>query len=139
MLKLLRTAGWAPVAVLLFHRFVMHTSLRQPLDFTMHFLGGAAIAFFVFHALDLCAPWLGQLTLLGRVLFSFALACTAGLFWEFGEFFSDLLFRTHIQWTIRETMRDLLADAGGALVCLTLCLLVCQFRRASPRNRQRSS
>jgi hypothetical protein len=121
--------------MLILHWAVKDTSLRQPLDFTMHFLGGAAIAFFVFHALDFGAPVVGHVTLTGRLLFSFALACTAGLFWEFGEFFSDLWFRTYIQWTIRETMRDLLADAAGALACLAVCWLVCRFRRGSDRSR----
>lgn len=135
MLKLLRRAGWAPVAVLIFHRMVMDTSLRSPLDFTIHFLGGAAIAFFLFHALEFGAPVLGQVTLVGRLLFSFALTCTVGLFWEFGEFFSDLFLRTHIQWTIRETMRDLLADSAGAIACLSLLLVLARFRRARPISR----
>jgi hypothetical protein len=64
--------------------------------------------------------WLGSLTLVGRLLFSFALACVIGLFWEFAELASDVFRGTHIQHSVRETMRDLIADACGAVVTLSL-------------------
>jgi len=54
----------------------------------------------------------------GRNLFSFTLACTAGVFWEFAEVGSDTFLHTHIQRSVDEAMRDLIADASGAALML---------------------
>ena len=130
---LLLRAGWAPVAVLIAHQVLSRSAYRQSLDFAMHFSGGMAIAYFLYHALRLFSPLLGELRLLGRYLFTFALACTIGLFWEFGELFSDVFLRTRIQRSIGETMRDLFADTTGALLALTLVALASVLRR-KPRT-----
>lgn len=132
LFRLLLRAGWAPLVVLIFHRAIQHTIYRQPLDFVMHYSGGVAIAFFLWHALECFAHWLGHLTPFARYLFTFALACTVGLFWEFAELFSDIVFHTHIQFSVRETMRDLIADATGALTTLTLLWLARCFIKPSP-------
>lgn len=124
LLRLLLRAGWAPLVVLIFHHEIQHTPWRQRLDFLMHYSGGVAITFFLWHALDCFARWLGSLTPLARYLFTFALACTVGLFWEFAELFSDVFFHTRIQFSVRETMRDLIADATGAATTLTLTWIV---------------
>ena len=126
---LLLRAGWAPVAVLIAHQVISRSAYRQPLDFAMHFSGGMAIAYFLYHALRLFGPVLGELRLVGRYLFSFALACTIGLFWEFGELFSDVFLRTRIQRSIGETMRDLIADTTGALLTLVLIAIASALRR----------
>ena len=120
LLQLLLRAGWAPVAVLIFHRIIYFTPYRQPLDFVMHYSGGVAIAYFLWHGLDCFASWLGALTAFARHLFTFALACTVGLFWEFMELAMDVIHHTHIQHSVHETMRDLIADATGALTTLVL-------------------
>lgn len=129
LFRLLLRAGWAPLAVLIFHRAIRYTPYRQPLDFVMHYSGGVAIAFFLWHALDCFAHWFGRLTPFARYLFTFALACTVGLFWEFAELFSDVVYGTHIQFSVRETMRDLIADATGAMTTLTLVWLVRRFAK----------
>lgn len=118
LLRLLLRAGWAPLAVLIFHRAIFHTPWRQPLDFVMHYSGGVAISFFIWHALDCFASWFGSQTAFARYLLTFSLACTIGLFWEFAELASDVFRGTHIQHSIRETMRDLIADTVGALTTL---------------------
>ena len=128
---LLLRAGWAPFAVLIAHQVLSRSAYRQSLDFAMHFSGGMAIAYFLYHALGLFAPMLGELRALGRYLFTFALACTIGMFWEFGELFSDVFLRTRIQRSIGETMRDLFADMTGALLSLALIAIVSALRRRS--------
>lgn len=95
-IRLLRRAAWAPIAVLIFHAIVAETPYRKALDFAMHFSGGAAIAYFLFEALREFRSLLGTPTPFGRYLFAFALACTVGVFWEFGEYFSDAFLGTHI-------------------------------------------
>ena len=124
LFQLILRAGWAPVAVLIFHRVVFNTPWRQPLDFAMHYSGGVAISFFLWHALDCFASWFGTLTSFARYVFTFALACTVGLFWEFAELFSDVVYHTRIQHSIHETMRDLIADATGALTTLAGLFIV---------------
>ncbi|GEM_PF-721781 len=132
--RLLLRAGWAPLAVLVFHQAIMRTPWREPLDFVMHYSGGVAIAFFFWHALDCFASWFGQLTAFARYLFTFALACTAGLFWEFAELYSDVVHGSHIQHSIHETMRDLIADATGALTTLAFVLLIRSVTRRKYRQ-----
>lgn len=127
--QLLLRAGWAPVAVLIFHRLIYFTPYRQPLDFVMHYSGGVAIAYFLWHALDCFASWFGTLTPFARYVFTFCMACTVGLFWEFAELASDVIYHTHIQHSIHETMRDLIADATGALTTLTLLFVARCFRK----------
>lgn len=128
-IQLLRRAAWAPVAVLIFHAIVAETAYRKALDFTVHFSGGAAIAYFLFVALHEFRDWLGSPTPFGRYVFSFTMACTVGVFWEFGEYFSDVFLGTHIQKELLNTMSDLIADATGALSALALIFLIRRFRK----------
>ena len=118
--QLLVRAGWAPAAVFVFHGLVQKTPWRAALDFPIHFLGGLSIACFFFHAIASAPSLLGGLERIPRYIFAFSLACTTGVFWEFGELFSDVFFHTHIQHSVRETMSDLVADASGAALSLVL-------------------
>ncbi len=135
-LRLMLRAAWAPLLVLALHQQVLRTPWRQQLDFAMHFSGGVAISFFIWHALDCFAHWFGTLTAFARYLFTFSLACTVGLFWEFAELCSDVFRHTHIQHSIHETMRDLAADATGALLTLLGIWVVRCFRPTSDSKRQ---
>jgi hypothetical protein len=129
---LLIRAAWAPSAVLILHAVIAKTSLRNPLDFPIHFLGGASIAFFAFHTLDCFKTWLGPMTPLARYLFSFCIACTVGVFWEFGERFLDVFLRMAIQQTLANTMSDLIADASGAVASLFLVWIARLIGRRNP-------
>jgi len=132
-LHLLCRAAWAPIAVLIFHAIVAETAHRKTLDFTMHFSGGAAIAYFLYVALHEFRDRLGSPTPFGRYVFSFAMACTVGVFWEFGEYFSDVFLGTHIQKELLNTMSDLIADAAGAFSALALIFLIRRFKPAHVR------
>jgi uncharacterized membrane protein YjdF len=118
--SLLRRCGWAPAVVLVAHHFIRSATWRQQVDFCMHFSGGMAMGYLMLHALRHYEPWLGRVTLLGRWIFSFSLALTIGVMWEFLEMASDALLGTHIQLSIWETLRDLIADCLGALFALLL-------------------
>lgn len=134
--KLLLRAGWAPAAVLMFHAVVAKTVWREPLDFTIHFLGGAAIAYFFFYALQYLERLVGPTSGFGRYLFAYALACAEGLNWEFVERFYDVYLHTHIQQSVQETMSDLIGDACGAASGLLLLFLVrCLCRASTPALR----
>ncbi len=120
---LLRTA-WAPLAVIIFHQAIAHTSLRKPLDFTVHSLGGAAMAFCMWHGIACFPAIIGRITAFAAYFFSFCMAITIGVFWEFIEQLSDTFRGTHIQISISETLKDLWADATGASVVLLLVMIV---------------
>jgi hypothetical protein len=124
LIKLLWKAGWAPLAVFLFHAAIAPTRWRVPLDFTIHFLGGASIAFFFFYAIDSFKRIFGEMSQLTLHLLSFTAACTMGMFWELGEFASDICLGTHIQQNVHETMSDLIADISGATISLLCVFLV---------------
>ncbi len=124
LIQLLFRAGWAPLAVLILHAVVAKTPFRGPLDFAMHFSGGAAMAYFLFEAQRCFQEFLGNLTPLARYLLAFALACSVGVFWEFGEWFSDIFLQTHLQKSLPETMSDLLADTVGAVTAMTVVAMV---------------
>jgi hypothetical protein len=115
-------ASWAPWLVFLLHVFAsraLHAYLLfPPLDIPMHFFGGVAIAYF-FAA---CARALGITSVapaparIAPALLVFSLTCSASVFWEFAEFFSDRLFGTHAQLSLEDTLLDMaLGTAGGAL------------------------
>ena len=135
IVKLTVRAAWAPIAVLIFHGIIAKTSLRQPLDFLMHFLGGASIAFFLLTMLEPFPMVFGPVSAFGKYVFAYALACTVGVFWEFLEFFTDTYWHTHVQQSLHETMSDLVADAVGAGAALALlCALRSVFRLRSKKN-----
>ena len=70
--------------------------------------------------------------MVGRLLYTFALSCTVGVFWEFAELASDVVLHTDIQKNVRETMSDLVADATGAATTLVLLVII---SRLWPRDR----
>lgn len=120
LLQLLRQAAWAPAAVLIFHYFMVRTPYRTAFDGVHHFLGGAAIAFFLLHAVLIASPIIGRLHPAASYLFAFALACAAAVFWEIAEFAADQILQTGIQISLAETMADLVFGVVGAVVTLVL-------------------
>lgn len=113
--RLALRAGWAPAAVILFHAAVARLSAdRQAFDPAMHFLGGAAIAYFLWHAADLWKEWLGGPAPAARGLIVFCAATTVAVFWEFAEFSSGALLGAYSQLSLKETMADLFRGCLGA-------------------------
>jgi hypothetical protein len=116
--------AWAPSVVLIFHRAIAHTPLRKPLDFTVHSMGGAAMAYCAWQGIRCFPSLFGRITAFAATAFSFCFAVTVGVFWEFIEQISDKFYGTHIQLSISETMKDLWADATGATLALLLIMVV---------------
>jgi hypothetical protein len=122
----IRRAAWAPVLVfavnvLLWLVFGAY-SLFPWLDIPMHFIGGAAIAYFALHALRTAASC-GLIGLPHRNtirLASFAFACAAAVFWELAEYAVDPYFETKLQHGMADTLFDVLLGLGGALCYLAL-------------------
>lgn len=119
-----RRSAWAPVAVVAAH-LVISKGTRgyatyASLDIWMHFLGGVAIALFFWRAVrsDAGARVLGQLSLSGQVVLTWALSGTATVVWECAEWTTDRLGVTHAQAGLPDTMLDMTMGLAGALLVL---------------------
>lgn len=119
--RLLKEVAWAPVGVLIAHAILGARLGHEPyVDPVMHFLGGAAIAYFLRRAAALSPQLVGAPSNIGLSILAFGMACFAALVWEFGEWSSDIILGTHIQIHAANTLRDLSLGVGGA--CVYLCV-----------------
>lgn len=123
ILRLLRTAAWAPVVVLLLHQLSMRSVWRSELNWVIHYLGGAAAAYFLYHALHVFVRELGPLRRPAHHLLAFALTAVVALGWEFAEFAIDHLLRWRLQQSLTDTMGDLFFGLLGALTALAMVAL----------------
>jgi hypothetical protein len=122
MLKnIIYKAGWAPVSVVLFHSLLSALiGHRRSLDPAMHFLGGAAIAYFFYKAIAMASKWFGEATLPARPVIAFCFATTIAVFWEFMEFTGGKATGVSAQVSLEETMYDLILGCSGALTYLLI-------------------
>jgi len=122
MWKLFKTAGWAPFLVVVFHRIVLESGLRAyPVcDWILHFSGGLAIAFFLFHVIVYYKSLIGELPEVAHLLLTFTAACTVAAFWELAEFGYSFIRGTTLQHSITETMIDLFNSCLGAAVTVAI-------------------
>ena len=125
MYRLMREAAWAPVGVLLLHSIIVRTSYRQDLNWVVHALGGAAMAFFLYRAAVLGERYLGRLRPLAQHLLAFGLTCAVAVGWECGEFVLGK------QDGLTDTMGDLAFGLVGAAIAL---LLVSRKNSGSDRD-----
>jgi hypothetical protein len=125
VLGTLRDAGWAPALVFALHVVAsrgFHVYDRFPLfDVPMHFLGGAAMAYF-FHTAALNGARLrvlGPYQRLSHLALVFAWVCTVAVCWEFAEWITDHYFGTHAQMgDLDDTLKDILVGMVGGSVLL---------------------
>jgi len=121
-------ASWAPWLVFLLHVFISRVLnayiLFPPLDIPMHFFGGVAIAYFLAACLRALPADAMSLQVRHRLvpLLIFSLTSTATVFWEFAEFFSDLLIGTHAQLGLQDTLLDMALGAAGGLSFLGMAV-----------------
>lgn len=132
--RLFRRAGWAPFAVLVAHRIVLVSDLRQyPVcDWLLHFSGGLAIAYFFFHLVRFLEPLLGGLALPARALLAATGGCTVAAAWELAEFAYSGVRGIILQHSLTETMVDLFNSCLGAALA-SACLALAYRRRAARR------
>lgn len=119
---------WAPLFVLAVHATLVlgfdAYTLHPQIDILTHLAGGAAAAF-VFAGI--LAAWRGRfqkstasrkapskLSLVDALLVLAAIS-TVAVFWEFGEYVSDVVLRTALQRGLADTLKDLaMGMSGGA-------------------------
>ncbi len=120
-IHLMKRASWAPIAVVAVHAICGEIFGHEPyVDPAMHFLGGAAIVYFLRTATVLFVDIVGHPTEFARDLCAWGLACVAAVVWEFGEWFSDAFLGTNIQWSGSAPLRDIAYGLCGASIYLML-------------------
>ena len=117
--RVARHAAWAPLGVLFLHEVGARLLGHEPyVDPAVHFLGGAAAAFFIRYAATHAGQVVGRPTQGVLNLLAFGLTCAVAVFWELGEFIGDQYFRSNVQRGLGNTMRDLSMGMVGAVVYL---------------------
>ena len=93
-------------------------------DVAMHFLGGIAIAYFLWRTAVLAsqAGPLGSIGRTGLGVMVFGLTCAAAVFWEFAEYLSDRCLGTEAQLGLDDTLGDMLVGIMGGVT-----FLLCRF------------
>jgi hypothetical protein len=128
-------AAWAPILVIIFRWLAMAFHIREQLDHVIHFSGGVAICYFLYQSIGICSFYVGTFNPPIRYFLAFTTSCTVALFWEFGEFASDIFLGTHIQHSISETLFDLIFGTLGASTTIALLLISRFFRAPSPHTK----
>jgi hypothetical protein len=132
--RLLRQAAWAPITVVVGHEVAARIFGHEPVvDPIMHFSGGMAAAYFVRRACAVCPRLVGAPTPFVVDLLAFGIACSAALFWEFGEQLSDICLGSHIQTSVTNTLRDLELGVAGAATLLVVRRLLTAGSSRRPR------
>jgi len=112
----MREAAWAPVLVFVAHAIGARVFGHEPyVDPVMHFLGGAATAFFVYRVCRIGGGLIGAPSILVVDLLAVGLTCAVALAWELGELVSDVTLGTRAHTSVANTLRDLLLGAVGAV------------------------
>jgi len=117
--RVLLQALWAPASILMLSVVVARLARADGLWSLLHFLGGAAVAFFYCRLAGIALP----MTVAWRYLFAFALACTTALGWELAEFAIDQVAGTSLQEGRVDTMSDLMLSVCGAALFLAFAAI----------------
>ena len=121
--------GWAPILVMGAHLVLSKLTRAYAdfpdLDILMHFVGGVAIGYFFWRAVQSAegAAVLGAQTLGGQAVATFGLAGSSTVIWEFAEWTTDRLGITHAQAGLPDTMLDMAMGFGGGLLVLAFGVL----------------
>lgn len=126
LIRILIHPGWAPFAIVILHLALAYYGLTQKCDHLLHFLGGAAIAFFIYRLAAMLPPQVPTLPRWAHYALAFTSACSAALFWELAEFGLDQMQGTAIQQSLNETMLDIVFGVLGAMATLVL-IASCRF------------
>ena len=116
---MLREALWAPAAIVVLNVIVAGLPQADGLWSLLHFVGGAAVAFFYYKLAGIAVPMVTA----WRYLFAFALACATALAWELGEFALDQTFGTTLQEGRVDTISDLMLSVCGAALFLAFAAI----------------
>jgi hypothetical protein len=123
--RLFLKAAWAPFAILLLHNGISKFFGHKPsLDPTMHLLGGFAIAYFFYQAIQIGNTWFGNPKPMAHLFLTYCISVTVTVFWEFLEFAGDRTTGGKVQSSVTETMYDLLLGSIGALLFLIISAIL---------------
>jgi len=116
--RVLREAGWAPLAVVVLNAIVVPTPYAHDLYWLLHLLGGAALAYFFLKASRVADDLAGSTRPLTGYVLAFSLTCAVAILWEIAEFALDSVNGSGLQENLAETMLDMVFDVAGAIASL---------------------
>jgi len=125
-LKIFKVGGWAPFTVFVIHVISAKVfnlyELWPEFDVPMHFAGGFAFAFFVSQLFQELPRGLVQRSrsVVLELLLIGSLTVTAAVFWEFFEFTLDQIFKSNIQISLQNTMKDLAMGIIGSMAFIVI-------------------
>ena len=144
LLLTLRRAAWMPVALIVFHIFILLVldayTRFPPIDIPMHFLGGVSAAYFLRWAALTAAECKIRAPLSPAALTRFVLIATFAVtvLWEIAEFFLDRRFGSHLQLGPLDTLGDMFTGVCGAAALLARYGFALPARTRSDNHRPSS-
>jgi hypothetical protein len=120
MIRSVRAAGWAPLAVFLLHAVLVATGAYRAypsIDIPMHVAGGIVIAYFFSRSLALAieSDLLGAPNRLAIAVLVLTSTCAAVIAWEFAEWTYDQFSMLRDARGYHDTLLDMaLGVLGGA-------------------------
>ena len=128
MMSSVRSCGWAPILVFGSHVVVSKGGGYDKwpaLDIPMHFMGGVAIAYFLWGALSRPElPGIFSPHPIGmRLLAAFGWVGISAVLWELAEWSADTLGLAQAQANLGDTMLDMFLGllGGGVYLALVCC------------------
>lgn len=118
------TAFIPPAIVFAIHLLAINFGfyiLIPGLDIPMHFVGGMAIAATMIQLINFSeklksvtykSPFIRAITLI-------ALVCSFAALWEIAEFSADLFLGWHLQYSLFDTMKDMVMGLTGGIIVIT--------------------
>jgi len=88
-----------------------------------HLISSMAIAIFGFISVIIIDHYVDSINIENKYFLAFFVVIftvTMGVFWEIGEFLSDMFFGTSIQPSLADTMWDLIVDLAGGVIIAVL-------------------
>ncbi len=119
--QLLARAGWAPASVFLLQVFITYVlnwdTLFPQVDIPMHFIGGVAMAYFLWSCFAALPERAIEVSLrpLAAAVFVISLTAATAMLWEFAEFTFDALFGTRMQGGLEDTLLDMALGVFGGI------------------------
>jgi hypothetical protein len=134
-----RRGAWAPILVFTLHMISVWGfdayNHFPPIDLPFHLAGGAAIAFFLHHAVRAAATvrLTREADPATHAVLVVALAGQVAVLWECSELLLDRTFGTHAQLGIDDAMGDIFMGLAGA-VCFVGAKAWRRGRRTQPAS-----
>ena len=125
----IKKGAWAPIVAFSLNIlcYLLNLYAIYPcIDIPGHFIGGMGISYFYIQSISCALKYklIGRPSFFIILLLLFLLTCTTTVFWELLEWGFDIIFYTHLQINLNETMVDMLVGTIGGIVTIGIMMKV---------------